>query len=120
MTTVLVWKQLKEELLAIGREISKILDESNVLLEQVRCLIADIDRCYILLDRFEEFCKDFSYYFALRKGLCSSLTPLTIALEAFEAGALNFNLLKNIAEKSNAKSIIEKTIKKLDEKQLEI
>lgn len=115
MTVALIRKQLKEELATIEKGISNILEEPNILSEQVRCLIADIDRCYILLDRFEELCKDFSYYFTLRRGLCNSLITLTIALEAFEAGAINLSSLKSAAEKSNAKNSIEKIIEKLDE-----
>jgi hypothetical protein len=108
-------KQIKEELTTLEKEISNILNEPNISSEQIRCLIADIDRCYILLDKFEELCKDFSYYFTLRKGLCRSLTPLTIALEAFEAGAIDLPSLKSATEKSNAKKSIEKTIEKLEE-----
>lgn len=119
MTVDLIRKQLKEELTNLEKQISNILKETNILSEQIRCLIADIDRCYILLDRFEEFCKDFSYYFTLRKGLCSSLTSLSIALEAFEAGAIDLPSLRSVAEKSNTKKSIEKTIEKLDEASIE-
>nr|MDO8081569.1 hypothetical protein [Candidatus Freyarchaeota archaeon] len=114
MTTAEIRKQLEEGLTTLEKEIGNILNESNISSEQIRCLIVDIDRCYILLDRFEELCKDFSYYFTLRKGLCSSLTPLTIALEAFEAGAIDLSSLKSATEKSNAKTSIEKTIEKLE------
>jgi hypothetical protein len=114
METSEIRKQLKIELTTLKKEISNILNESSIPSEQIRSLISDIDRCYILLDQFEELCKDFSYYFTLRKTLCSSLTPLTIALEAFEAGAIDLPSLKSSAEKSNAKTSIEKTIEKLE------
>ncbi|WXG41244.1 MAG: hypothetical protein WED07_10840 [Candidatus Freyarchaeum deiterrae] len=115
MGTTEIRKQLKEELTTLGKEISNILSEQNISSEQIRCVIADIDRCYILLDRFEDVCKDLSYYFTLRKDLCRSLTPLIIALEAFEAGAIDLPSLKSAAEKSNATASIERAIEKLEE-----
>ncbi|MBS7251435.1 MAG: hypothetical protein KIH08_12740 [Candidatus Freyarchaeota archaeon] len=119
MVAIEITKQLKEELLTLNKEITNILDLKEVSSEQIRGLIADIDRCYILLDKFEETCKDFSYYFTLRKGLCSSLTQLTIALEAFEAGAVDLSSLKLAARNSNVKKQIETAIEKLEGRQIE-
>ncbi|MFB0561655.1 MAG: hypothetical protein ACETWM_10650 [Candidatus Lokiarchaeia archaeon] len=112
-------KQLKEELRNLDKEILYILNQSDVSKEQIRCLIADIDRCYILLDRFEELCKDLSYYFTLRKGLCSSLTQLTIALEAYDAGAVDLLSLRSSTENSNVKNHIVKAVEKLEETLIE-
>ncbi len=112
-------KQLKEELSILDKEITSILNLAEISSEQIRGLIADIDRCYITLDKFEETCKDFSYYFTLRKGLCSSLTQLTIALEAFEAGAVDLSSLKLVAKNSNVKKQIETAIEKLEGRQIE-
>lgn len=115
MEVMEIRKQLKEELTNLEKEITNIINESTISSEQVRGLLADIDRCYILLDRFEELCKDFSYYFTLRKGLCSSLTQLTITLEAFEAGAVDLPSLRSSTKSSRVKNDIEKAIEKLEE-----
>jgi hypothetical protein len=115
MVNAEILKQLKEGLTILEKGISNILNQPNISSEQIRYLIAEIDRNFILFDRFEDLCKDSSYYFTLRKSLCSSLTPLTIALEAFEAGAIDLHSLKSAVEKSNAKTSIEKTIEKLEE-----
>ncbi len=119
METPEIHEQLREELKNLEKEISAILNESNVSREQVRGLIADIDRCYILLDRFEELYKDLSYYFTLRKGLCSSLTQLTIALEAYEAGAVDLPSLKSAIKNSNVKKQIINAIEKIESNSIE-
>ncbi len=119
MELLQIRKQLKEELRTLEKEISDILKESGISNEQIRCLIADIDRCYILLDKFQELCKDFSYYFTLRKGLCSSLTQLTIALEAYDAGAVDLPSLRLSTNNSNVKNHIVKAIEKLGETPIE-
>ncbi len=119
MEVIEIRKQLREELRNLEKEISTIINESDVSKEQIRCLIADIDRCYILLDRFEELCKDFSYYFTLRKGLCSSLTQLTIALEAYDAGAVDLPSLRSSTKNSNVKNQIVKAVEKLEETLIE-